>query len=161
MMSLLMMPQEIRKHRRRKKRKRIQYRKRKRRLQHRTHFIWILAQRIIRSLTPESKGAQGQQVLAAGEVVAVFRGDTAELVDAGDEGADEAEVDGGNEDGGPFGVAVAQEGFEGPDAGEHGDDEEEEDVGGCEHVGVDEAVDEPGLWEHHGSVQSMVLRADG
>lgn len=48
------------------------------------------------------EGPQGEVEGPGAEIGAVGRCDVAELVDAGDEGADEAEVDEGDEDGGAF-----------------------------------------------------------
>lgn len=81
----------------------------------------------------------GLEVGAAGAV------DGAEFVDGSDEGADEAEVDKGDEEGGATGRAETEEGAEGPGAGEDGDDEENEDRGRRELVVGLEAIDEPGL----------------
>lgn len=63
-----------------------------------------------------------------GEVCTVGVGDVTELVDAGDKGPDEAEVDEGDEDGGVAGGFAAEDGYDGPGGGEDGDDEE--DAGG-------------------------------
>lgn len=82
---------------------------------------------------------RGLEVGAAGAV------DGAEFVDGGDEGADEAEVDKGDEEGGAAGRAETEEGAEGPGAGEDRDNEEDEDRGRRELVVGLEAIDEPGL----------------
>ncbi|EEP77664.1 conserved hypothetical protein [Uncinocarpus reesii 1704] len=117
MMTALMLPQEIRKHCRKKERYRIQNPKRKRGLEHRADLLRVAAERVIRPATPNAKGAQAQEEAAAAEVVAVFVDDAAEEIDAGDEGAEETEVDEGDEDGGALGAAVADEGLKGPCAG--------------------------------------------
>jgi hypothetical protein len=57
-----------------------------------------------------------------------------QLVVGGDEGADEAEVNEGDEEGGAAGRAEADQRHDGPGAGEDGDDEEDEDVGWREEV---------------------------
>lgn len=77
-------------------------------------------------------------------VGAVGVGDAAEVVDTGDEGADEAEVDKGEEAGVGGGAVVGEDGEEGPGEGEDGDDEEDEDGGGGEGVGRVVPIDEPG-----------------
>jgi hypothetical protein len=82
---------------------------------------------------------------AEGEVGAVGVVDAAELVDAGDEGAHEAQVDEGDEEGRAAGRAEADERHEGPCEGQHRDDEEDEDEGGCQLVVLVEAVNEPCL----------------
>ena len=51
--------------------------------------------------------------------------DEAELVYSADEGTNETDVDEGNEEGGTPGGVTAEEGQEGPDAGEDGDDEKD------------------------------------
>ena len=61
----------------------------------------------------------------------VFVGYAAQLVDACDQGADEAEVDEGDEEGVVLGAAVGEEGADCPGRCEHGDDEEDEDIVGC------------------------------
>lgn len=72
--------------------------------------------------------------------------DEAQLVDAGDEGADEGEVDEADE---ARVVAVREDGEEGPGQGEDRDDEEEEDVGRRKLVGGDVEVDEVGEHAHY------------
>lgn len=144
-MPLLMLMQEKRKYRRPEERKRIQDPKRKARLEHSAQLARVRSKRVILALAPEPKRAQRKQEVRVVEVAAAFGRDAAQLVDGCDEGAEEAGIDEGDEDGGAFCVGVADEGFEDPDAGEDGDDEEDEDVAWGEHVGFDEAVDEPGL----------------
>lgn len=77
------------------------------------------------------------------KVGAVGGGDAAQLVDGGYEGAEEANVDEGDEAGVIGGAVVGEEGEEGPGEGEGGHDEEEEDGGWGERVGGLVAVDEP------------------
>jgi len=60
--------------------------------------------------------------------------DAAEFVDACDEGADETEVDEGDEEAIGFGAVVGEEGADCPGGGEDADDEEDEDVVWCEGV---------------------------
>ena len=64
------------------------------------------------------------EVAVVGEVGAVCVGDAPELVDARDEGAYEAKVDEGDEDGGVAGGLPAEDGQDGPCGCEDGDDEE-------------------------------------
>jgi len=101
-----------------------------------------------------AEDAERERVGLGGDGGAVVVGDAAQVVDAGDEGADEAEVDEGDEVGVVAGAVVGEEGEDGPDGGEDGDDEEDEDGGwGEEVLGVVD-VDEVGehaeggdLWE--------------
>ncbi|KAK8142172.1 hypothetical protein G3M48_009217 [Beauveria asiatica] len=92
---------------------------------------------------------------AAGARVAGARGeaDVAQVVDAGDEGAHNGNVDEGDEKGVGRGAVVAEEGEEGPGEGEDGDDEEDEDRGRGQDVGGDELVDEPGEHAHHDDLE--------
>lgn len=77
-------------------------------LQHRTGLIQVLRQGIPCMCTVCPKRAQGDvDVRVAVPVAAVGVGDEAELVDGCDEGAEEEEVDEGDEDGGAFGCCVA------------------------------------------------------
>lgn len=105
---------------------------------------------------PGRCGGGGEGAAAA----AVGVGDAAKLVDGGDEGGEEAEVDEGDEVGVCGRAVVAEEGEDGPGEGEDGDDEEDEDRVGRQGVVGDELVDEPG--EHsHGGNQSDNLRDPG
>lgn len=74
------------------------------------------------------------EVGVGGEICAVCIGDVAELVDAGDEGADEAEVDERYKDGGVTGGFTAEDSGDGPGGGQDGNDEEDEDGVGGEEV---------------------------
>lgn len=106
------------------------------------------------------------EVAVVGKVGAVGICDVTKLVDASDEGADEAEIYEGDEHGGVAGGFTAEDGDEGPCGGEDGDDEEDtegdlvscrtfEIVGGkggslqfivgCEKALLLELVDEVGL----------------
>jgi len=69
--------------------------------------------------------------IASCDVRAVLVGYAAQLVDPCDQGADETEVDEGDEEGVVFRAVVGEEGADCPGGREHGDDEEDEDVGGC------------------------------
>jgi hypothetical protein len=98
--------------------------------------------------------AERERVRLGSDGGAVVVGDAAQVVDAGDEGADEAEVDEGDEVGVVAGAVVGEEGEDGPDGGEDGDDEEHEDGGWSEEVLGVVDVDEVGehaeggdLWE--------------
>lgn len=94
------------------------------------------------------------EVAAAGgdagvDVAAIGTGDAAHDDDAADEGADEEEVDEGDEEGVVAGGGVGDDGRDDPAEREAGDDEEDEDVVGGELVGAVVLVDEPaleGLW---------------
>lgn len=69
-------------------------------------------------------------IIGRGHAAAAVLVDIAELVDARDKGADEAQVDEGDEPGVGFRAVVGEEGGDGPDGGEDRDDEEDEDVVG-------------------------------
>jgi len=131
-----------RQQRRKKEENTIHDTKRKRRLEHRTRFINIDTDAIERR---GAKDAEGDAVRVGGfQRCAVCAADAAQVVDAGDEGAYEAQVDEGDEVGVGARAVVGEERGDGPDGGEHGDDEEDEDVGGGEFVVFCVDVDEPG-----------------
>lgn len=92
-----------------------------------------------------------------GRVLAVGVLDLAQVDDAGDEAAEEAQVDKGDEHAVVGGSRVVEQREEGPGERENGDDEEHEDVVGGEDVCVVELFDEPA--EHaNGGYQSDDLR---
>ena len=108
--------------------------KRPRRLQHRAVLVdidrpWRIAADAKIAERPESD-VDGREL----EACAVGLADAAELVVGGNEGADEAEVDEGDEEGRAAGGAEAEEGHDGPGTGEDRDDEEDEDVGWSEEI---------------------------
>lgn len=76
-------------------------------------------------------------------ILTIGKLDSAQEVYAGDEGAEEAEIDKGDEERVVGGAAVGEEGEEAPGEGEDGDDEEDEDGVGGEDVCVVELADEP------------------
>ena len=80
---------------------------------------------------------------------AVRVGDEAQLVDAGDEGADEGEVDEPDE---ARVVAVREDGEQRPREREHRHDEQDQNVVGREQVGLDIAVHEEGEHAHDGDL---------
>ena len=100
----------------------IHYAKCKARLQHRAILIGIEMEGRISAdaIIIDGHG----EVTVCGEACAVCVGDVAKFVDAGDEGADEAEVDEGDEDGGIAGGFATENGYDGPGGGQDGDDEE-------------------------------------
>jgi len=112
--------------RRNKKEDTIHNPKRKTGLQHRTLFIRLkihplaTQSHIIAKIDFPSSSCR--------DVGAVFHGDEAQVVDAGDEGADETEVDEADEAGVGFRTVVGEESADCPGGGEDGDDEEDEDV---------------------------------
>lgn len=67
---------------------------------------------------------EGESTIS-GEIGAVRIRDVAQLVDAGDESTDEAEIDKGDEEGGVAGGFAAEDGGNGPGSGEDGYDEED------------------------------------
>lgn len=79
-----------------------------------------------------------------GRIDTVGVGNAPELVDSGDEGSHEGEVDEGDKLGICGGAVVAEEGGDGPCDGEDNDNEEDENRVGGEGVVNDEDVDEPG-----------------
>lgn len=117
----------------------------KARLQHRTGLVQIICERVpcLRAIEPER--AQGDVFAVAVPVSAVRVCDEAQFVDAGDEGAEEEEVDEGDKDGGAFCGGVADHRVNAPEDGDDTDDEEDEDVDWGDYVGFEEAVDEVGL----------------
>lgn len=122
-------PHKQRQHTRKEKENTIHNPKRPTRLQHRARLInrHIKAtdRRGMASNTDAEEGIIGRGHAAAAVLV-----DIAELVDARDKGADEAQVDEGDEPGVGFRAVVGEEGGDGPDGGEDRDDEEDEDVVG-------------------------------
>ena len=68
-------------------------------LQHRAGLVDLQRQRVVHLPAVLAKGAEGHPNRAAVPVRAVGIGDEAQLVDAGDEGAEEAHVDEGDEEG--------------------------------------------------------------
>lgn len=93
-----------------------------------------------------------------GGVVALGVADVAQVVDGGDEGADNGNVDEGDEEGVGGRAVVAEEGEDGPGEGEDGDDEEDEDGVGGQEVALDKLVDEPGEHAHCAELESGEMR---
>lgn len=118
---------------------------RKARLQHRAGLIEVESERVIRASAPFAKRTQGDDDRPAIPAAAVGIGDETQLVDSRDESAQEAQVDEGDEDGGAFCCAEADERVDAPEDGEHADDEEDQDVGWGELICFDVAIDEVGL----------------
>jgi len=81
-----------------------------------------------------AEDAEGQRVALGGNVAAVVAADAAQVPDAGDEGADEAQVDEGDEVAVGARAVVGEEGADGPHGREDRDDEEDEDRGRGEPV---------------------------
>lgn len=96
---------------------------RKARLQHRAILIRVQAEWRISADAIVVDGER--EVAVVFESGAVGSGDVAQFVDAGDEGANEAEVDEGDEEGGVTGGFAAEDGGDGPGGGEDGNDEED------------------------------------
>ncbi|KAI1932207.1 hypothetical protein LOZ65_000793 [Ophidiomyces ophidiicola] len=117
----------------------------KRGLEHGADLLGVLAERVARALAPEAERAQGGQEGAAVEVVAVLVDNAAQQVHGGDKGAEEAQVDEGDEYRRSLGAGEANQRLECPHAGQDGDNEHDEDVRRSQHVGLDKAIDEPGL----------------
>ena len=139
---LLVPPMHESQHTSKEKEQAIHNRQRPARLKHRTR----LAQRNPippKPHTPQQRKASRVRSRRR-QTGAVIPRDAAEGVDPPDEGADEAEVDEGDEAGVVLGAVVGEEGANGPDDGEDHDDEEDEDGVGGEGVGGYVEVDEPG-----------------
>lgn len=117
--------------------------KRKARLQHRTMLVCVQMERRLPGNTIIVDG--DGEIAVGGEVGAVRIAYVTELVNASDEGADEAEVDEGDEEGRVPRRFAAEDGRDGPGGSEDGDDEENEDRVGGEQVLAFELVDEVGL----------------
>lgn len=94
-----------------------------------------------------------------GRVLAVGVLDLAQVDDAGDEAAEEAEVDKGDEHSVVGGSRVVEQREEGPGEGEDGDDEEDEDVVGREDVCVVELFDEPAEHANWRYLERMSIEA--
>lgn len=90
-----------------------------------------------------------------GRVLAVGVLDLAQVVDAGDEAAEEAEVDEGDEHSVVGGSRVVEQREEGPGECEDGDDEEDQDVVGGEGVCVVEFLDKPAEHANRGYLGRM------
>lgn len=113
-------------------------------LQHRAGLIDVQGV-VVDVLAILAERPEGYPHRAAVPVGAVGIGDEAQLVDAGNEGAEEEEVHKGDEDGRALGGGEADERVDGPEDGDDADDEEHEHVGGRQHVGFQVAIDEVGL----------------
>lgn len=98
--------------------------KREARFPHRTFLIGVQTQGRCTAADAIVVDGDGETAVG-GEIRAVGIGDVAKLVDAGDEGADETEVDEGDEHGGVAGGFAAENGEYGPSGSEYGDDEED------------------------------------
>lgn len=79
------------------------------------------------------------------EVAAVRTCYPAQSDDSADKGAEEEQVDEGDEEGIMFGEGVGDDGADDPGEGEAGHDEEDENVVGRELVGAAVVIDEPSL----------------
>lgn len=91
-----------------------------------------------------AEDAEAQRVGLLVDVGAGVAADAAQVPDAGDEGAHEAQVDEGDEVRVVAAAVVGEEGEDGPDGGEDGDDEEDEDRGRRQEVLLVVDVDEVG-----------------
>lgn len=96
---LLMVGDEVCEHGRPEERDDVHDTESKRGFQHGAHLVWVAGERVALLLAIVSKRAQAEEELAAREVAAVLLGDVTEQIDACDQGAEEAEVDEGDEDG--------------------------------------------------------------
>lgn len=110
--------------------------------QHGARFVDV--QRGPRSADGPAEPA-GVVVLAASPVGAVGVGHGAQHVDGTDEGADEEEIDKGDEAGRVFGAAVEEQRADGPGDRQRGYYEQDQDLGGSAVSLAVVDVDEPGL----------------
>lgn len=97
-------------------------------------------------------------VVAARDGHAVGVADAAQVPDAGDEGAHEAEVDDADEERIGRRPVVAEEGEDGPREGENRHDEEDENRLRREDVVLVVAVNEPGEHAHGGELKRVSLK---
>lgn len=131
--------------------------KRKARLQHRAILVRIQMERRIAvdAIIIDREG----EVVVVGKMGAIGLRNVAEFVDASDEGADEAEIDEGDEEGGVAGGFAAKDRGDGPGGGEDGDDEEDEDIIWCEEVLLLELMDKKCLLERQNTVSDRLHRS--
>lgn len=129
-------------HTRKEKEEAVHNRQRPARLEHRTRLAQLNPIASKRDIPQQRKASRVRS--RRRQTGAVIPGDAAEGVDAPDEGADESEVDEGDEAGVVLGAVVGEERADGPDDGEDYDDEEDEYGVGGEGVGGYVEVDEPG-----------------
>ncbi|KFZ21492.1 hypothetical protein V502_02930 [Pseudogymnoascus sp. VKM F-4520 (FW-2644)] len=139
---LLVAPMHESQHTREEKEKTVHNRQRPARLEHRTRLAQLDPITPKRDISQQRKASRVRS--RRRQTGAVIARDAAERVDAPDEGADEGEVDEGDEAGVVFGAVVGEERADCPDDGEDDDDEEDEDGVGGEGVGGYVEVDEPG-----------------
>ena len=126
---LLLLP--LHKHqpkRRNRKQDNVHNPKRKGRLEHRTLLVQIEVEPIIAAHAVRAQ--RDGEGAAIGEIRAAGVADATEVVDARNQGADEADVDEGDEVGGAAGGFAPDDGQEAPCYGEGGDYEEDSGGGG-------------------------------
>lgn len=119
-------------------------------LEHAAGLVRVQAQVAARVI---AEGPQRDAPVDGADDGAVGAGDEAQRVDAGDEGADEAQIDQGNELRVGAAAVVAEQGEDGPEHGDHGDDKEDHDVVGRQLVVAHEAVDEVGQYAQRGNLR--------
>jgi hypothetical protein len=112
---------------------------RKRRLEHGARLVEIQA-----CARVHNRAKRAQRDRRAGRIPAgaVGAGNEAQLVHAGDQRAEEAEIQERDEEGGAARAAEADQRVEAPEGRDGADDEEDQDVGGRQLAGRQEAVDE-------------------
>ncbi|TGO23602.1 hypothetical protein BPAE_0127g00220 [Botrytis paeoniae] len=140
--SLMTLPHHTSQQTRYKKENTIHDSKRKTRFEHRTRLINFDTHAINIRI---SKCPEIDIVTRGSSQVGTIRvGDEAQLVDAGDKGAHETEIDEGDEERVGARAVVGEECCDRPGAGEHRDDEEHQDVVGGERIVGCVDVDEEG-----------------
>lgn len=129
--------------------------KREARLQHRALLVGSKVQRVRSDTAQYAKVDLVGVARCHGRAVLVRY--AAQLVYTCDQGADEAEIDEGDEAGVGFRAVVGEEGADCPGAGKDGDDEEDEDVGWCEGIVTGVDVDEVGQHAESGDLGGCYL----
>lgn len=115
-------------------------------LQHPAGFVRVIGEWVVRALSVGSERAQGDPYGPSVPVSAVGIGNEAQLVDTGDEGAEEEQVHEAYKGGGALGRRVPDQRVEAPKDGNRANDEENEDVHGGNDVGFEISIDEVGLF---------------
>lgn len=111
------------------------------RLKHRARLIEVDREGTRRAGT--TRAHVDAELTVGADTRTILLGDAAELVYAGYEGSDEAEIDKGDEDGGFAGRLPTVESGNRPGGSKNRDDEEGQDVSWCKLVCFRKAMDEP------------------
>lgn len=109
-------------------------------LQHGACFVDVHSE-VVGLVVDRSKRAKGHADGTAIPMRTVRPRDETKLVDAGNQRAEEAEIDKGDKSSGPLGGAEADQRIQAPEDRDHADNEEHQDVGWRKLVTVEEAID--------------------